>query len=883
MKIMEMRALRGANYYSRHPVIFMRLDLGELEERPTDRVPGFRARIHSMLPGMYEHTCSPGRFGGFYERLDSGTWAGHVVEHVAIELQNLIGHRVSFGKTYTMDDRGIYELVFRYLDEGVGLRAGEMAVAIVDGLFRSELTEIPPLLEELRAIEEAGRLGPSTQSIVDEAAWRGIPYFRLNEQSYVQLGQGRYQRRIQATLMDDTSALAVEIADDKERTKEILSGMGIPVPKGRSAGSLEEALAAAEAIGYPVVVKPLVGNHGRGVSVNVRNARELKEAYARASQRHHFVLVEQFLQGSDFRVLIIDGKFTAAALREPAFVIGNGKDTIRELIEQVNADPERGVGHEKNLTRIHIDEALKMKLESQELSLADVLPEGRKVYVRAAANLSAGGTARDVTDTVHPFNQRLMERVARIIGLNVIGIDVVAPALEVPLEQGSAGIVEVNAAPGLRMHLNPTRGKKRNIAAAIVDMLFPEGTRHSVPTVAVTGTNGKTTTSRLIAHVLSVSGKTVGLTSTDAVVIDGTPVLKGDYSGPEGTRQVMLDPLVDHAVLEVARGGILRRGLGFAQCDVGILLNISSDHLGEGGIETLEELTRLKSTVTEAVSPTGYAVLNADDERVLSCREKAGGRPILFSLDPEHPELLANLDRDNLNVTMKDGNIILQKKGRTATIAAVAEIPLTFGGKAVFNIRNVMAAVAALIALGLNEKEIRLGLMSFHSSFDQAPGRMNVMDMGGFTAIVDYGHNAEAVRATGEFIRGLAAGRRIRMTSGVGNRRREDLLDFGMALAEHYDHIILCDVDPRERKAGETAGIVKKGLLKGGMTAEKITLAINEKEATRVALEMARPGDAVVLQADNVEAVIRDVLAFKAGTAQRRGQKTMPDLAVPGV
>lgn len=882
MKIMEMRAIRGSNYYSRHPVIFMRLDIQELESRPTDQVPDFRANLHVMLPGMYEHTCSPGRPGGFYERLERGTWAGHVVEHVAIELQNLIGHKVSFGKTYTVDDEGIYELVFRYLDEEVGLRAGEMAVTIVERLFLSQLTEIPPLLEELRSIEEAGRLGPSTQSIVDEATWRGIPHYRLNEDSYVQLGQGRYQRRFQATLMDNTSALGVEIADDKERTKEILSSMGIPVPEGRSADTLEETLTVAMSIGYPVVIKPLVGNHGRGVSVNVKNEEELKEAYVRASLRHHTVLVEKHLQGFDYRVLVIDGKFTAAALREPAYVIGNGMDSISELIKRVNEDPERGCDHEKNLTKIHIDDALKNKLKTQNLTLMDILPQGRKIYVKDAANLSAGGTALDVTDTVHPFNQRLMERVARIIGLNVIGIDIVADTLELPLEQGFSGIVEVNAAPGFRMHLNPSKGKKRNIASDLVDMLFPEGVRHSVPTVAVTGTNGKTTTSRLIAHVLSVSGKKVGLTSTDAVVIDGTPILKGDYSGPEGVRQVMLDSSVDHAVLEVARGGILRRGLGFKECDVGILLNISRDHLGEGGIDTLEELARLKSTVTEAVNPAGYAVLNADDELVLSCREKAGGKLILFSMDPRNPELLANMEKGNLNVTINDGNIILQKKGRIATIASVTEIPLTFGGKAVFNIQNVMATVAALIALGLNEKEIRNGLMSFHSSFDQAPGRMNIMEMGGFTAIVDYGHNVEAVRATSQFIRELAPGRKIRMASGVGNRRREDLLEFGRALAEFYDHIILCDCDPRERKAGETARIVKKGLLLGGLTPEQISLVIDEKQATRVALEMARPGDAVVLQADNIDQVIKDVLAFKTRSSTLPKLDKIHDLAAPG-
>ncbi|SMP72147.1 cyanophycin synthetase [Anoxynatronum buryatiense] len=864
MKILEMRAIRGPNYYSRHPVILMQLDLEELEEKPTDTVSDFKENIARMMPSLQEHKCSPGRVGGFYERLVRGTWAGHVVEHVALELQCLAGHEVAFGKTFDTDETGIYNLVYRYLDYKTGLRAGEMAVEMVEKLFQGVTTDVQPLIIELKQIAASSLLGPSTQSIVNEATRRGISHFRLNEDNYVQLGQGVYQRRIQATMMDNTSALGVEIADDKESTKQLLSSMGIPVPEGHSVKTTDEAMKAAEDIGFPVVVKPLIGNHGRGITVNVTNAAELLVAYGIAGEVCETVLVEKYLEGFDFRILVIDGKFVAAALREPAYVIGNGTDTIRQLIDEVNKDPDRGIGHEKNLTRITADSMTERLLAVKQLTLESILAEGEKRYVKSTANLSAGGTALDVTENVHPLNQLMAQRISQIIGLNVIGIDIIADSLEKPLHKGSSGVVEVNAAPGFRMHLNPTRGTPRDISANIVDMLFPAGTPHAVPIVAVTGTNGKTTTTRLISHILGLNGSTVGMTSTDAVIIDNIPILTGDYSGPEGARKVMMDSTIDLAVLEVARGGILRRGLGFTESDVGVLLNISSDHLGEGGIDTLEDMTRLKSTVTEAVKSSGHAVFNADDPRVLSCLENTKGHPVLFSRDPEHPALQSNFEKGNMNVTVQEGNVIIQKKGWMSTVASVVEIPITFDGNAGFNIENVMAAVAATAALGLNEVQIRAGLVSFSPSIGQSPGRMNVIDMGEFKVVVDYGHNIGAINATSDFIRGLMPGRKIRMASGVGNRRREDILAFGRALAMYYDHIVLCDADPRERTAGETARIVKEGLQMGGFTPEMITLVIDEKEATKISLEMAKPGDLVVLQADNIAQVIKDVLAHKA-------------------
>lgn len=864
MKINELRALRGPNYYSNDPVIFMQLDLQELETKPTNLVSDFKTNLEKMLPSLYEHKCSIGSVGGFFERVSTGTWAGHVVEHIALELQSLIGHEVAFGKTFTMDEPGIYNLVYRYLDEATGLRAAELSVNIVEKLFDGILTNIPPIIHELKEIAAASLFGPSTQAIVNEASRRDIPYIRLNSESYVQFGQGVNQRRIQATMMDNTSAIGVEIADDKDRTKSLLSSMGIPVSQGTVVHSIEEALHAADIIGYPLVVKPLRGNHGRGITINITNSQELSRAMQLAGEICHTCIVEKFLQGFDFRILVINGEFVAAALRDPAFVLGNGKDTIQDLIIEINQDSERGNGHEKNLTQITIDDSTINLLARQKLTLESILPDGQKIYIKATANISSGGTALDVTEKVHPLNQRMAERISQIVDLNVVGIDIIAESLEQPIDWDNAGVVEVNAAPGFRMHLNPTKGTSRNIASHVVDMLFPPEVEHSIPIVGVTGTNGKTTTTRLISHILQVNGDIVGMTSTDGVYKNDIPILKGDYSGPEGALKVMMDTTVEKAVLEVARGGILRRGLGFKECDVGVLLNISSDHLGEGGINTLEELVRLKSTVTEAVKPSGYAVFNADDPLVLLRVDKTKGRSVFFSKDSENVTLKTNLVKGHFNITLINDDLVIQEKELIQKVANIQEIPITFNGKAKFNIENAMAAIAATSALGLTIDQIRKGLLSFSPTIEQLPGRMNVIDIRGFKVLIDYGHNIGAIDATNRFINELMPGRIIRMAQGTGNRRTQDIFEFGVALSKYSDYIVLCDADPRERPLGETANIVKDGLLKGGFAPKRITVVLDEREAAEVSLKMARPGDIVVLQVQNINQVTQDVLDFKA-------------------
>ncbi|WP_206424111.1 cyanophycin synthetase [Vaginisenegalia massiliensis] len=879
MKIVESRALRGPNYYHRLPIIFMALDLQELEDKPSHLVPSLLANLQSMMPSLYEHTCSPKVKGGFFQRVQRGTWAGHIAEHIALELQHLIGHDVTFGKTYTMSPKGHYHMVFRYRNEAVGLRAGQMAVEMVNRLYQGQVTDIEPLLAELRKVETDSKLGPSTQSIVDAAHQRGIPTTRLNNRSYVRLGNGKYQRKIEATMMDDTSALGVSIAGNKERTKEILAQHGIPVPQGKAARSCDEALAIAKRIGYPVVLKPLSGNHGRGVILNIQDEDELRQAYKQVGQHYKKVIIEQYLMGSDFRLLVINYKFQAAALRCPAMVIGDGQSTIADLVDQLNQDPRRGQGHENFLTQVNLDDESLNLLASQGYQLNSVLPPDEKVYLKATANISSGGTAIDVTDMVHPSIKLMAERMARIIGLNVMGIDLLAESLDQPLSQQRAGVVEVNASPGFRMHLQPSQGQARDIAQPVVDMLFPEGQPHSIPVCAVTGTNGKTTTTRLIAHILARQGKTVGHTTTDSVIINNTTILQGDYSGPAGAEAIFADHTVDCAVLEVARGGLLRRGLGFKHCDVGVLLNVSSDHLGFGGIDTLDQLARLKSVVTNSVKKEGYAVFNAEDPRVVSRAAKSFGQPIFFAKDPQHPVLVDNLAKGYFNVTLNGHDVILQKPLGDVAIGKVQEFPITFDGQASFNIENILAAVAATYAMGASEEEIRAGLISFSPSIGQSPGRMNVIDVGDFKVVIDYGHNPAAIRATGHFFRSIMPGRKIRVASGVGNRRTEDIKEYGQAVAGFFDHVVLCDPCSRIRPLGETMDIVKEGLLEAGLGADVIDEFIDEKAATHHALAMAQAGDLVVIQAHDIDWVTQTVLELKEAYLEQEEAQYQDDLA----
>ncbi len=867
MEILEMRALRGPNRFSRYQVIFMELDIGKYEELPTDKLPGFKERIVDLIPSLHEHRCSPGHPGGLIERMERGTWLGHITEHMAIELQCLAATQVGFGKTLDTKRKGIYHVVYRYRDEEVGLAAGTAAVKIVEAMAEGEEIDIEPIIHNLKVIREDNLLGPSTRSIVDEALSRDIPMIRLNKYSYVQLGHGINQRRIQATMTDHTSGIGVEIADDKMRTKRILKSAGVPIPEGAEVEEIETALEEVEYIGYPVVVKPLVGNHGRGISVNVGNDDDLKVAFEQAKRLHETVVVERFLPGFDHRVLVIHGKFVAAARRDPASVTGDGSSTIQELIDQLNEDPQRGYGHENVLTRVIVDFMTERLLGQMGIGLDTVLPEGEELVLKSTANLSQGGTATDVTDEVHPFIRHMAERIAKIIDLDIMGIDIIAPHLREPLEMTGGGVVEVNAAPGFRMRLSPFRGESRNVAAPVVDMLFPPGTEGTIPIIAVTGTNGKTTTARLIAHILTITGRTVGMSSTAGVIIGNDKILSGDYSGPEGTKFVLREPSVDAAILEVARGSILRRGLAFDESDVGVFMNVSADHLGQEDVDTVEELTVVKGIVVETVKETGRAVLNAEDPLVVRFKDTVQAKSILFSLDPDLPVLKEHLEANGSVMTVIDDTIVLRKMALDFPIAKVKDVPITLEGAARFNIANALAAAAACYALGIPVKGIERGLITFNPSISQSRGRMNILEVSNFKVIVDFGHNPVAVEALSAVFPHLSTGRVIGMHAGTGNRRDEEIMEFGRVLGRTYDRIVLTDSDPRRRKLGETADVVERGILETGFPEKELTVVLDPREATRVALDMAQAGDLVVLQCDDVEQIIEDVFAYKEARA----------------
>ncbi len=870
-----MRALRGPNRFSRYQAIFMELDIGKYEELPTDKLPGFKDRLVDLIPTLHDHRCSLGYAGGFIERMERGTWLGHVTEHVAIELQCLAATEVGYGKTLDTNRKGIYHVVFRYRDEEVGLAAGRAAVEIVQALAEGDDVDLEAIIDQLKEIREDNLLGPSTRSIVKEASSRDIPYMRLNKYSYVQLGHGVNQRRIQATMTDATSAIGVEIADDKMRTKEILDRAGVPIPKGENVEDLDEALETADDIGYPVVVKPLVGNHGKGITVNVKNEDDLKVAFEQAKRFRDTIVVERYLPGSDHRVLVIDGKFVAAARRDPASVTGDGEATVQQLVDRLNEDPQRGYGHEKVLTKVKIDPMTERLLSQMGKDLDTVLPEGEVLVLKSTANLSQGGTSTDVTDEVHPFVRHMVERIATIIDIDVMGIDIIAPHLREPLETTGGGVVEVNAAPGFRMHLAPYHGEPRNVAAPVVDMLFPPGTHGRIPIVAVTGTNGKTTTARLIAHILKITGRNVGVSGTGGVTIGNDRILVGDYSGPEGTMFVLREPTVDAAILEVARGAILRRGLAFDESDVGVFLNVSADHLGQEDVDSVEVLADVKGIVVETVKETGRAVLNAEDPLVVGFKDTIRAKSILFSLDPDLPVLREHLEGNGTVITVVDGTIVLRKRALDFPIAKVKDVPLTLDGAASFNVANTLAAVATCHALGIPAKGIERGLITFNPSTSQSRGRMNIFDVADFKVMVDYGHNPAAVEALSSVYPSLVSGGRvIGMHSGTGNRRDEDITEFGRVLGRTYDHIVLTDSDQRRRKPGETADIVKAGILETGFPEEELTVIIDVREATRAALEMGRDGDLVVLQCDDVEQVLADVAAFREECACGPGVKT---------
>ncbi|MDR6301779.1 cyanophycin synthetase [Mesonia maritima] len=866
MKIRSINTLRGPNYWSirRHKLIVMVLDLEEMEEKPSHKVTGFYERLKKLLPSLYSHTCSEGHEGGFFERVKDGTWMGHIIEHIALEIQTLAGMETGFGRTRGYGEEGVYSVVFSYTEEHVGRYAAKAAATICQALIDGKTYNLEKDIQKMREIRERERFGPSTGSIIAEAENRGIPWMRLNKNSLCQLGYGAYQKRIQATVTSETSCIGVEIAGDKEETKYLLEQSGVPVPKGEIIEDLEELEQSCKNVGFPLVIKPARGNHGRGITVNIMSFKEAIPAFKHAKKVSYSIILEKQITGSDYRLLVINHNFVAAAKRTPAHVIGDGKSTIQQLIDEVNKDPRRGYGHENILTIITVDSLTKKIIKEKGYSLTSILAKGEELILKDTANLSTGGTAEDVTDIIHPDNITMAERVSRIIDLDICGLDVMATNISQPLEQTGGAVLEVNAGPGFRMHLAPTEGKARNVAAPVIDKLFPhKGMNGKIPIIAVTGTNGKTTTTRLIAHIAKMSGCRVGYTTSDGVYIQNQLIMKGDCTGPTSAEFILKDPTVNIAVLECARGGLLRSGLGFPACDVGIVTNVTEDHLGLKGIHNLAQLTRLKSVIPETVSPSGYAILNADDENVYSMRKNISSNLALFSMKKDNPKILELQEAGGVTAVYEEGYITLYRATRKMRIMKADAIPLTFGGKAEFMIQNVLPAVIAASVQNFDIQDIKAGLETFIPSPTQTPGRLNLYQIQRKKILLDYAHNRAGMRGLQKFVDALEISYKIGIIAGIGDRREEDNKEIGKIAAEIFDEIIIrFDSDLRGAKAEQLIDWVEQGIHEISKDKQIKTIA-NEKEALTTAIKNAPDEALIVLCCDNIEEATETVKKIK--------------------
>jgi cyanophycin synthetase len=879
MRILNRNVYVGPSQYAKFPVIRLELDLGALEQWPTARLGGgFIDALVAALPGLAEHGCSYREPGGFIRRMreGEGTWLGHVLEHVAIELQNVAGEDVTFGKTRSIsDDRpGVYSVVYEYAQREEGIAAGELALKLLDSLLPADLrtaTGNDWNWEDERDgfIRYAQRraLGPSTASLVKAAVDRGIPWLRLNEQSLVQLGHGKYQQRIQATVTGRTPHIAVELASDKEETNKILGSLGLPVPRQELVTSQTDALKAARKLGGPVVLKPYNGNHGRGITINVTGEDEIRAGFEAAREHSRSVIVETYLAGDDHRLLVVNGELIAATRRTPGHVVGDGRRTVAELVEIVNSDPRRGVGHEKVLTKLKLDREAELMLERMGYTADSVPPAGETVPLRSTANLSTGGTATDVTDIIHPDNRAMAERAVRAIGLDVGGVDFLSTNIAESYKAIGGGICEVNAAPGFRMHIAPSEGTPRDAAGPVIDMLFPPGTPSRVPIAAVTGTNGKTTTARMLAHIAKMAGYTPGLTTTDGVYIDGQRTVEGDMTGPVSARMVLADPQIDLAVLETARGGLVRAGMGVAEVDVGAVINVASDHLGLKGIDTLEQLAEVKRIVVEVAREC--AVLNADDPNVLKMSAYTDAKVICYvTMNPSHPLVREHVRAGGRACALEAGvnghMITLYDKGSHIPLLWTHLIPATLEGRALHNVQNAMVAAAMAFSLGIKLDDIRHGLRTFDTTFFQAPGRMNVYNEHPFKVVMDYAHNAHAVSVMADLAQRLDASRRIVVVAGPGDRRDEDLREIAKAVAGKFDHYVCRRDDSlRGRDGDEVPRIIASALRDAGIAEDAISLIPDEQLAIDAALRMGQPGDLVLVFADALTRSWKQIIRFK--------------------
>ncbi len=862
MKIVEINAMRGPNYWSvrRHKLIVMVLDLEEMEERPSNKIEGFYDRLKAMFPAMYEHRCSVGEPGGFFQRVEEGTWMGHIIEHIALEIQSLAGMEVGFGRTRGYGEKGVYNVVYAYMEESVGRFAAKASVAICEALITGESYNLQDDIQKMRELREDSRLGPSTGSIVEEAEKRGIPWIRLNKYSLCQLGYGANQKRIQATVTSETSSIGVELACDKEDTKFLLEQAQVEVPRGdiiRRESSLEQA---CRYVGFPLVIKPVDGNHGRGITVNIQNYEDALIAFhaAKQSSNSGAIIIEKFITGEDYRLLVINNKLVAAAKRTPAHVIGDGKSTVQQLIDEVNKDPRRGYGHENVLTQITVNDLTKTIIKDAGYTLDSVIKKDEMLILKDTANLSTGGTAEDVTDILHPSNVSMAERISKIIDLDICGIDVMTTDITKPLSETGGAVLEVNAGPGFRMHLAPTKGLPRNVAGYVIDKLFPKGNTGRIPIVAISGTNGKTTTTRLIAHMAKMNGYRVGYTTSDGVYIQNRLLMAGDCTGPASAEFVLKDPTVNFAVLESARGGLLRAGLGFKHCDIGIVTNVAADHLGLKGIHTIEQLAKVKGVIPETVLPNGYAILNADDDLVYEMRRTVNCNVALFSMDEHNPRIKALQRLHGITAIYENGYVTICRGEWKMRVMKADEIPLTYKGKATFMIQNVLPAILAANIQGISIEDMKAGLETFIPSASQTPGRLNLFEFKNFTILLDYAHNPAGMLALKNFTDTIEASVKVGIIAGVGDRREEDTNQIGSIAAEMFDEIIIRqDKQLRGRTEEELIKMLHDGI-KMVNPNKKTTIIPSEKEAINFAVQHAVKGSLIVLCSD----VIPDALAL---------------------
>ncbi|HHV78585.1 MAG TPA: cyanophycin synthetase [Firmicutes bacterium] len=851
MRIIDIKAFEGRNIYCHRPVVLMTLDLEEFSNTTTADLDGFLERLLSTVPSLSSHHCSAGEPGGFVTRVKRGTYLGHVVEHLALELQALLGNRVIYGKTRLLQEPGTYAVIYEYECRPLALEAGRVAVNLVSALARQQPFNLDPTIEHLRKIYYSSELGPSTRAIAQAARARGIPVIRLNEGSLLQLGYGAYQKRVLASLTSSTGCIAADIASDKLLTKRLLREMGIPVPAGGVATEESELEKLAEEFSYPLVVKPLDGNQGRGVSLNLTSLEELQKAFRIAKKYSSSVIVEKHIPGRHYRILVVGRQVVAVSEKIPAHVVGDGLHTISQLVELTNSHPRRGEHHEKPLTKIRIDEITLAVLARHGLTPEDIPAAGEVIYLRESANLSTGGVAIDATDEIHPANSEFAIRAAEITGLDVAGVDVVASHISVPISAGTGAVIEVNACPGLRMHLYPSRGMPRDVAGAIVDHLFPKPVESRIPIVAVTGTNGKTTVARMISHVLAQRGLTVGLACTDGIYMGHRKIRSGDCSGAMSAKHILMDPRAEAGVLEVARGGIIKEGLGFDTCDVAVVTNLAGDHLGQDGVETLEDLAFVKSLVVESVKRDGFVVLNADDPASQLIVSRASAPIIYYSRRSDNILIHRHVSQGGKAVVLQKGRLYLLEAKRMEKLFTMRSVPACLNGRLPHNVDNLLAATAACLGLGLPAEDMAAAFRTFKSDPLCNPGRFNLFQLdNGAELIVDYGHNPPALRQALPAARGFCrnSGRLFSIVACPGDRRDEDIRMLGRVSGELSDYVIIKeDKDLRGRTPGETASLIRQGVIDSGLSIEKCWVEPDEEAAIRRALTLCKPGDVVIL------------------------------------